>query len=258
MRYPFSIPHVALMTLLLVVKTRAFMFPARSTFVTQKMERQSPDYPSRTRKQSGYRRSVGRGDRNLHRTVGMGGSGSLLSSVSFDSEDLLNVLEPAQSSEEGWGYLQERVSRMQKRVDCEDTMQECYCILFNPNSDSEGIHTIEVPPNSGRNFLLAFEAKEDCVRFSLVLRAQGFFEPVAEKVNFDDVKSFCSTGEVNYLVVPKGTRLSPPVVNKDSVDFLPEEAPGCKRNGKKELNLSSSDLESLKISLERSFLMSEE
>jgi hypothetical protein len=57
-------------------------------------------------------------------------------------------------------------------------------------------------------------------------------------------------------VVPKGTRLSPPVVNKESVDFVPEEkSKTARRNGLKELNLSNTDLESLKISLERSFLM---
>ncbi|GMH61292.1 hypothetical protein TrRE_jg8722 [Triparma retinervis] len=180
---------------------------------------------------------------------------------SFDTEDLLSVLEPGQTQgglEGGFDYLLNRVAKCRDRENVEARMDQCFCILFNPNSDSEGIHTIEVPPNSGQNFLLAFEAKEDCVRFSLVLRAQGFFEPVAEKIKFNDVKAFCSTTQVNYLVVPKGTRLSPPVVNKDSVDFVPEDKPkAARRNGKREINLSNTDLESLKISLERSFLMND-
>lgn len=217
-------------------------------------------------------RSVGRGDKNLHRTRGIPGSGSqsaflsrfsstglMASPANFDTSYLLSVLDPGLSdTEDGLSHLQKRVEDLRSREDCESRMEECYCIMFNPNSDSEGIHTIEVPPSSGRNFLLAFEAKEDCVRFSLVLRAQGFFEPVAEKIVFTDVKSFCSNTDVNYLVVPKGTRLSPPVVNKEDVDFVPEDTPGPRRKGKKDVHLSTDDLKSLKISLERSFLMSEE
>ena len=55
---------------------------------------------------------------------------------------------------------------------------EVHIILFNPNTEREGVHTIEFPKDSGNNIILAFECRVECEQFSMKLRDQHFFDPV--------------------------------------------------------------------------------
>ena len=55
---------------------------------------------------------------------------------------------------------------------------EVHIILFNPNTEREGVHTIEFPKDSGNNIILAFESRVECEQFSTKLKEQHFFDPV--------------------------------------------------------------------------------
>lgn len=54
---------------------------------------------------------------------------------------------------------------------------DVHIILFNPETDNEGMHTIEYPKGSGRNVILAFESKQECDAFAGQLKDQQFFDP---------------------------------------------------------------------------------
>lgn len=56
---------------------------------------------------------------------------------------------------------------------------EVHIILFNPNTEREGAHSINI---LGNNIILAFESKIECEQFSLHLKEQKFFEPVVSLI----------------------------------------------------------------------------
>lgn len=62
-------------------------------------------------------------------------------------------------------------------VDEEMKPEDVHIILFNPDTDREGVHTIEFPKESGNNMILAFESREECEEFSASLKRQQFFDP---------------------------------------------------------------------------------
>lgn len=133
--------------------------------------------------------------------------------------------------------------------------------MFNPRSDDEGIHTIEVPAGSGNNVLLAFEEKVDCVRFALVLEAQGFYNPCAEKLMFEEVEAFCSGGpNVSLQVVRAGEGLTPPETNKENVDFTPKDPSDSSGSSRRPRTVDDdlSSLGELRASLDRSFKLSDD
>lgn len=81
-----------------------------------------------------------------------------------------------------------------------------YVIAF-PN---KGLHSIEYPRNSGNNCVLAFENKSDCEAFGKLLRAQKFFDPQPQRVDFSELQAFCDRLGVYSQVVPDGVQLIPP------------------------------------------------
>ncbi|GMH78528.1 hypothetical protein TrST_g6509 [Triparma strigata] len=170
----------------------------------------------------------------------------------------LRALE--KNDDSSFDVLRKRISQMQETNGDSPKLRDCYCIMFNPRSDDEGIHTIEVPAGSGQNVLLAFEAKEDCVRFALVLEAQGFFNPCAEKLMFEEVESFCSGGgpNVSLQVVKAGEPLTPPEMNKENIDFVPKDPDEGGKGGIRKARTVDDDLSSLRASLNRSFELSGE
>ena len=64
---------------------------------------------------------------------------------------------------------------------------DVHIILFNPNTDQEGAHTIQI---LGNNILLAFESAVECQRFSNHLKDINFFEPVVRLVLVDILSFF--------------------------------------------------------------------
>ena len=75
-----------------------------------------------------------------------------------------------------------------------------FVLLYNPNSDNEGIHSIEL---KGRTIVLMFEEKEDAERYVGLLEAQDFPAPSVEEVNLEEIKDFCSRCDYETRLVTK-------------------------------------------------------
>ena len=75
-----------------------------------------------------------------------------------------------------------------------------YVLLYNPNSNNEGIHSIEL---KGRTIVLMFEEKEDAERYVGLLEAQDFPTPSIESVNLEEIKEFCNRCDYETRIVTK-------------------------------------------------------
>jgi len=87
------------------------------------------------------------------------------------------------------GLLQ-RIAELSEKEQQEDSRvskKPVYLAMFNANTSEEGVHTLESPPGSGRNTVMAFHGKEDCYRFCLTLAAQGFYDPEPREIPLNQV-----------------------------------------------------------------------
>ena len=75
-----------------------------------------------------------------------------------------------------------------------------FVLLYNPNTDNEGIHSIEL---KGRTIVLMFEEKEDAERYVGLLEAQDFPTPSIETVNLEEIKEFCNRCDYETRMVTK-------------------------------------------------------
>ena len=75
-----------------------------------------------------------------------------------------------------------------------------FVLLYNPNTNNEGIHSIEL---KGRTIVLMFEQKEDAERYVGLLEAQDFPTPSIESVNLEEIKEFCNRCEYETRMVTK-------------------------------------------------------
>ena len=75
-----------------------------------------------------------------------------------------------------------------------------FVLLYNPNTDNEGIHSIEL---KGRTIVLMFEEKEDAERYVGLLEAQDFPTPSIESVNLEEIKEFCNRCDYETRMVTK-------------------------------------------------------
>jgi len=100
--------------------------------------------------------------------------------------------------------------------------EDVFIVMFNPNTEDEGVHTLEYPRNSGQNVLLAFESVAECVAFAENLANQNFHRPTSQYIPLSELEKFCcGNSALEMMVVPAGTRLTPPRENKDVPDFDP-------------------------------------
>ena len=75
-----------------------------------------------------------------------------------------------------------------------------FVLLYNPNTDNEGIHSIEL---KGRTIVLMFEEKDDAARYVGLLEAQDFPTPSVEMVNIDEIRDFCKKCDYDTRLVTK-------------------------------------------------------
>ena len=75
-----------------------------------------------------------------------------------------------------------------------------FVLLYNPNSDNEGIHSIEL---KGKTIVLMFEEKDDAERYVGLLEAQDFPAPSVEAVKLVEIKDFCSRCDYETRLVTK-------------------------------------------------------
>jgi hypothetical protein len=103
-----------------------------------------------------------------------------------------------------------------------------HVLLFDPGSDQEGIHSIEV---KGQTVVLLFEAADDAERYAGLLEAQDFPVPCVETLERGEVELFCEQAGYEARFVPAGFMpnseedrllIAPPVNNMD-VDSWKEQ-----------------------------------
>ena len=75
-----------------------------------------------------------------------------------------------------------------------------FVLLYNPNTDNEGIHSIEL---KGRTIVLMFEDKDDAERYVGLLEAQDFPSPSIESVDLEEIKDFCNRCDYETRLVTK-------------------------------------------------------
>ena len=104
-----------------------------------------------------------------------------------------------------------------------------FVLLYNPNTDNEGIHSIEL---KGRTIVLMFEEKDDAERYVGLLEAQDFPSPSIESVNLEEIKEFCNrcdyeTRIVNKNFIPKTLEdrllITPPQKNLELNNWVDEK-----------------------------------
>ena len=75
-----------------------------------------------------------------------------------------------------------------------------FVLLYNPNTNDEGIHSIEL---KGRTIVLMFEEKDDAERYVGLLEAQDFPTPSIECVDLEEIKEFCNRCDYETRIVTK-------------------------------------------------------
>ena len=122
-----------------------------------------------------------------------------------------------------------------------------FVLLYNPNTDNEGIHSIEI---KGRTIVLMFEDKDDAFRYVGLLEAQDFPVPSIEQVDMEEINLFCNqcdyeTRLVTKNFVPKTLEdrllITPPQKNLNSENW----------NDQKTQSNQLEDIDSIKENLEK-------
>ncbi len=105
-----------------------------------------------------------------------------------------------------------------------------HVLLFDPGSDQEGIHSIEV---NGQTVVLLFEAADDAERYAGLLEAQDFPVPCVETLERGEVELFCEQAGYEARFVPAGFMpsseedrllIAPPVNNMDVERWKEQDA----------------------------------
>ena len=121
-----------------------------------------------------------------------------------------------------------------------------FVLLYNANSENEGIHSIEF---KGKTIVLMFEEKDDAERYCGLLEAQDFPVPTVESIEINEIKEFCSqcdyeTRLVEKNFIPKTSEdrllLTPPQKNIDIENWTANQN-----------NESNLDINTIKENLEK-------
>jgi len=97
-------------------------------------------------------------------------------------------------------YIQDCKNYLFLRPNLKKLIMKVYVLLYNPNTDNEGIHSIEL---KNRTIVLMFEEKDDAERYVGLLEAQDFPAPTVEMVNLEEIKEFCNRCDYETRIVAK-------------------------------------------------------
>lgn len=124
-----------------------------------------------------------------------------------------------------------------------------YVLLFNPGTDNEGIHTVQM---GGRNKILLFASEDDAIRYALMLEAQDFPTPSVESMDSDEIADFCKEANYEWELVEAGMLAIPPDSNLDSPDWNPEGSPppSAEQAEAKASELAAEELDRIRRQLE--------
>lgn len=85
-----------------------------------------------------------------------------------------------------------------------DKLENGWVLLFAPGSEEEGVYTVQ--DDEDITFVVAFEAKEDAMRFAQQLEAEDFELPSVCQWSMDMLTDFCEMGDYTIGLVPEGVR----------------------------------------------------
>lgn len=131
-----------------------------------------------------------------------------------DDDNDFNLNDDTANSVTSYGDILDDKSKI-------DKPEDVYIILFNPDAENEGVHTIEFPKGSGNNFILAFESEIECYHFCSLLKKQQFFDPKVQQMKFEPLEEYCKTLGVSVQPIPKGMDIKPPTDTVDELDLNP-------------------------------------
>lgn len=106
-------------------------------------------------------------------------------------------------------------------------------LLFDPGSDQEGIHSLEL---LGRTVVLLFEEQDDAERYAGLLVAQDFPMPSVEALDREELEAFCRQEGYEARFVPAGflpksdedrLLIAPPERNLDSTNWRDQSGPAA-------------------------------
>jgi len=99
---------------------------------------------------------------------------------------------------------------------------EVHIILFQPNTEDEGVHTIEYPKGSGHHIVLAFESKLECDLFAANLKEQHFLNPSPYQIDMTQLEDECHIMGVDVQVIPTEMHIIPPTHRAEVLCHDPE------------------------------------
>ena len=120
-----------------------------------------------------------------------------------------------------------------------------FVLLYNPNSDNEGIHSIEL---KGRTIVLMFEKEEDAERYVGLLEAQDFPTPSVEMVDLEEIRDFCNRCDYETRIVAKDFI---PKTLEDRLLLTPPQKNLEVDKWKDKNNDNQNDLDSIRENLEK-------
>ncbi|WGV27486.1 DUF3110 domain-containing protein [Halotia branconii] len=101
------------------------------------------------------------------------------------------------------------------------TPMRVFVLIFNANTENEGIHTIRV---GDRNKILMFESEDDALRFALLLEAQDFPVPTVDALDAEEIKEFCESAGYEWEIIPENSDLIiPPEINLEETDWQADD-----------------------------------
>ena len=95
---------------------------------------------------------------------------------------------------------------------------EIFVLLYQIGPDQEGIHTLRM---ADRSVVLMFEDEDDATRYAMLLEAQDFMVPSVERLDREEVESYCQDAGYDYRLVPAGFV---PKSNEDRLLLAPPES----------------------------------
>lgn len=118
-----------------------------------------------------------------------------------------------------------------------------YILLFNANTDDEGIHTVQ---RGDRNTILMFQEEDDAMRFAMMLEAQDFPEPAVEAIDSEEIKLFCQKANYDWEIVEPGQLALPPETNLEQTDWETQK----ERSAVEDSAIESDELDKIRNQLE--------
>ena len=123
-----------------------------------------------------------------------------------------------------------------------------HVLLFDPGSDQEGIHSLEL---GGRTVVLLFEDPDDAERYAGLLEAQDFPVPCVEALDREELEHFCAEAGYEARFVPAGflpnseeerLLIAPPERNMDVTTWKDDQA-AAQQSGAEDPDAAGSDPE---------------